>query len=81
LSYVSGAQGVLDLAASHQHARSMLGLTEPVYAMKGRCRCCGWSALRVRAGSDTIWCEHCRDTMTRDEYDQRQLVFARRLVA
>jgi hypothetical protein len=79
LTPVSGAQGVLDLARAHQRARSMLGLTEPVYELPGHCqaRGCGRQQLRVRAGEDAVWCDHCGSVMTRDDYDRIQNVFLR----
>lgn len=79
LSYVTGAQGLLDLAAAHQHARSMLGLTEPVYELPGKCqaRGCGRPALRVKDGSDTVWCDRCGMSMTRDDYDRLGNLFLR----
>ena len=79
LSYVTGAQGLLDLAAAHQRARTMLGLTEPVYVLPGKCqaRGCGRPALRVRDGSDTVWCDRCGTSMTRDDYDRLGNLFLR----
>lgn len=79
LSYITGAQGLLDLAAAHQHARSMLGLTEPVYELPGKCqaRGCGRPALRVKDGSDTVWCDRCGVSMTRDDYDRLGNLFLR----
>ncbi len=79
LTWVSGAQGVLDLARAHQRARSMLGLTEPVYELPGHCqaRGCGRPQLRVKAGEDAVWCDHCGSVMTRDDYDRIQNVFLR----
>lgn len=72
ITEVSGAQGVLDLAHAHQRARTMLGLTEPVYVLPGHCqaRGCGRPMLRVKDGSDTVWCDHCGALMTRDDYDR-----------
>lgn len=79
LTWVTGAQGVLDLARAHQRARSMLGLTEPVYELPGHCqaRGCGRPQLRVRPGEDAVWCDHCGAVMTRDDYDRIQNVFLR----
>lgn len=79
LCYVTGAQGVLDLMAVHRRARSVLGLTDPLYALPGRCqvRGCGAAELRVRGGSDTVWCGRCGAIMTRDDYDRLGNVFLR----
>jgi hypothetical protein len=79
LVWVSGAQGVLDLVRAHSLARSVLGLTEPVYELPGRCqvRACGRPALRVKDGSDTVWCDHCGAVMTRDDYDRYGNLFLR----
>jgi len=79
LVWVSGAQGVLDLSRAHQRARAMLGLTEPVYVLPGYCRAraCGRPALRVKDGSDTVWCDHCGARMTRDDYDRYGNLFLR----
>ena len=79
LAWVSGAQGVLDLSRAHQRARAMLGLTEPVYELPGYCRAraCGRPALRCKDGSDTIWCDHCGHTITRDDYDRYGNLFLR----
>lgn len=79
LSYVTGARGVLDLMAVHRRARSVLGLTDPLYALPGRCqnRGCGAAELRVRGGSDTVWCGRCGAIMTRDDYDRLGNVFLR----
>lgn len=79
LAAVSGAQGVLDLAGAHARARSMLGLTEPVYVLPGRCqsRGCGAAELRVRDGSDSVWCDRCQVVMSRDDYDRLGNVFLR----
>lgn len=76
---VSGARGVLDLVAAHQRARLLLGLTEPVWVLPGRCqvRGCGAAALRVRDGSDTVWCDRCGTSMTRDDYDRLGNLFGR----
>jgi hypothetical protein len=83
LSYVSGAQGLLDLTAAHQRARSMLGLTEPTYVLPGKCqaRGCGRPALRVKDGSDTVWCDRCGVSMTRDDYDRLGNLFLRPMEA
>lgn len=79
LSYVPGALGLLHLAAAHQHARSMLGLTEPVYELPGHCQAkgCGRAELRVKDGSDTVWCDRCGAQMTRDDYDRYGNLFLR----
>ena len=79
LTWVSGAQGVLDLCHAHQRARTMLGLTEPTYALPGYCRAraCGRPALRVKDGSDSVWCDHCGNTITRDDYDRYGNLFLR----
>lgn len=79
VSTVDGAQGLLDLASAHARARSVLGLTEPTYVLPGRCqvRGCGAAQLRVRDGSDTVWCERCGASMTRDDYDRYGNVFLR----
>jgi len=79
LTYVSGAQGVLDLSRAHQRARSVLGLTEPVYVLPGYCRSrgCGRPQLRVKGGSDTVWCDYCAAVMTRDDYDRYGNLFLR----
>lgn len=79
LSYVCGAVGLLDLARAHAHARTLLGLTEPVYVLPGHCqsRGCGRAELRVRDGSDTVWCDHCGAQMTRDDYDRYGNLFLR----
>ena len=57
----------------------MLGLTEPVYVLPGRCqsRPCGRAELRVKDGSDTVWCDHCGAVMTRDDYDRLGNLFLR----
>jgi len=79
LTYVPGAQGVLDLSRAHQRARSMLGLTEPIYELPGKCRSrgCGRPQLRVKGGSDTVWCGYCGASMTRDDYDRYGNLFLR----
>lgn len=79
VSYIPGALGLLQLAQAHQHARSMLGLTEPVYELPGHCqnRGCGRAELRVKDGSDTVWCDHCGTQMTRDDYDRYGNLFLR----
>jgi hypothetical protein len=79
LSYVTGAQGLLDLVHAHQRARTVLGLTEPVYELPGYCRAraCGRPALRVKDGSDTVWCDVCGAVMTRDDYDRYGNLFLR----
>ena len=79
LTYVPGAQGVLDLSRAHQRARSVLGLTEPVYVLPGYCRSrgCGRPQLRVKGGSDTVWCDYCAAVMTRDDYDRYGNLFLR----
>jgi hypothetical protein len=77
ITYVPGAQGVLDLASTHQRARSVLGLTEPVYELPGYCQACSRPALRVKNGSDTVWCDHCNAVTTRDDYDQYGNLFLR----
>lgn len=79
LSYIPGAQGLLDLSRAHQRARHMLGLTEPVYTLPGYCqaRSCGRPALRVDNGGDTVWCERCGAAMTRDDYDRLGNLFLR----
>lgn len=79
LSYVDGARGLLDLAWAHQLARSVLGLTEPVYVLPGRCQVkgCGAQELRVKDGSDSVWCDRCGAAMTRDDYDRLGNVFLR----
>lgn len=79
ISYRTGAQGLLDLAHAHNRARTMLGLTEPVYVLPGRCqvRGCGAAELRVKDGSDTVWCDRCGASMTRDDYDRYGNVFLR----
>lgn len=83
LTYVPGAQGVLDLSRAHQRARSMLGLTEPTYELPGKCRNrgCGRPALRVKNGGDTVWCDYCGASMTRDDYDRYGNLFRRETVA
>lgn len=80
---VAGAQGLLDLGRAHARARTMLGLTEPVYALPGRCqsRGCGAAELRVRDGSDSVWCDRCGVAMTRDDYDRLGNVFLREAAA
>jgi len=80
---IKGAQGLLDLASCHQRARSMLGLTEPTYVLPGRCqsRACGRAELRVKDGSDSVWCDHCRAVMTRDDYDRMGNLFLRPMEA
>jgi hypothetical protein len=82
LSTITGAQGLLDLAEAHSHARSMLGLTEPVYSLPGHCqnRGCGRAELRVTDGSDTVWCDRCGTQMTRDDYDRYGNLFLREAV-
>jgi hypothetical protein len=79
LSYVSGAVGLLDLSRAHGKARTLLGLTEPVYELPGHCqnRGCGRAELRVKDGSDTVWCDHCGSQMTRDDYDRYGNLFLR----
>lgn len=79
LTYVSGAAGLLHLSRAHQHARAVLGLTEPVYALPGHCqnRGCGRPELRVKDGSDTVWCDRCGAQMTRDDYDRYGNLFLR----
>jgi len=79
LTYVPGAQGVLDLSRAHQRARSVLGLTEPIYELPGKCRSrgCGRPQLRVKDGSDTVWCDYCGSVMTRDDYDRYGNLFLR----
>ena len=83
LSYIPGAQGLLDLSRAHQRARTMLGLTEPVYELPGYCRNrgCARPALRVKDGSDTVWCDHCGARMTRDDYDRYGNLFLRPMEA
>jgi hypothetical protein len=81
ITYVPGAQGVLDLASTHQRARSVLGLTEPVYELPGYCQACSRPALRVKNGSDTVWCDHCNAVTTRDDYDQYGNLFLRPMEA
>jgi len=83
LAWVSGARGVLDLSHAHQRARTMLGLTEPTYVLPGYCRAraCGRPALRVKDGSDTVWCDHCGARMTRDDYDRYGNLFLRPMEA
>lgn len=79
ISYVTGAQGLLDLMSAHRRARSVLGLTDPLFVLPGRCqaRGCGVAELRVRGGSDTVWCGRCGAIMTRDDYDRLGNVFLR----
>lgn len=83
LTYVSGAVGLLHLSRAHQHARAILGLTEPVYALPGHCqaRGCGRAELRVKDGSDTVWCDRCGAQMTRDDYDKYGNLFLREAAA
>ena len=61
----------------------MLGLTEPTYAIPGRCQAkgCGHAELRVKDGSDTVWCDRCNAVMTRDDYDRLGNVFYREAAA
>lgn len=79
LAAVAGARGLLDLDGVHQRARSVLGLTEPTYVLPGRCQSkgCGAAELRVRDGSDSVWCDRCGAVMTRDDYDRLGNVFLR----
>ena len=79
VSTVAGAQGLLDLTSAHNRARVMLGLTEPTYVLPGRCQAkgCGAAELRVADGSDTVWCDRCGATITRDDYDRLGNVFLR----
>lgn len=83
ISYRTAAQGVLDLAHAHNRARTLLGLTEPVYVLPGRCqvRGCGAAELRVKDGSDTVWCDRCGAVMSRDDYDRLGNVFLREAAA
>lgn len=83
LTYVCGAVGLLHLSRAHQHARAILGLTEPVYALPGHCqaRGCGRAELRVKDGSDTVWCDRCGAQMTRDDYDRYGNLFLREAAA
>ena len=83
LTYVCGAVGLLHLSRAHQHARAVLGLTEPVYALPGHCqnRGCGRPELRVKDGSDTVWCDRCGAQMTRDDYDRYGNLFLREAAA
>ena len=81
---INGGQGVLDLVSCHQWARVWLALTDPpVYVLPGRCqsRACGRAELRVKDGSDTVWCDHCGVSMTRDDYDRLGNLFLRPMEA
>jgi len=84
LTYVPGAQGVLDLSRAHQRARSILGLTSRVYSLPGYCRNrgCGRPALRQNEPREfkdeqPVWCDYCGASMTRDDYDRYGNLFLR----
>lgn len=80
---VSGAQGVLDLASAHYRSRSMLGLTNLVRHLPGRCQVqrCARDELyqeepREFKDEPPVYCGHCGATMTRDDYERLGNVFA-----
>jgi hypothetical protein len=79
LSYVSGAQGVLDMAYAHERARVLLGLTRDVRHLPGHCRNkgCARAELYQERGSDDVWCGHCGNAITRDDYDAYGNLFQR----
>ncbi len=77
LSYITGAQGLLDMAHAHERARTILGLTRDIRHLPGHCQAkrCGRAELYQERGSDTVWCGHCGNTMTRDDYEAYGNIF------
>ena len=79
---VCGAQGALDLVATHDWARAVLGLTNLVRKLPGYCqhhdRATGHCSRRLFQdnGSDTVYCE-AGHRMTRDDYERYGNLFLR----
>jgi hypothetical protein len=74
---IPGAQGVLDLARLHRRATAALGLNGDTRKLPGHCRDCARPDLRQDNGSDTVYCGHCGNRQTRDDYERYGNVFLR----
>jgi ribosomal protein L37AE/L43A len=64
----SGRDGIDALRKLHARARTRLGITLRVFRLPGDCSRCGRWALRRLDGSNTVWCDNCRQTWTYDDY-------------
>jgi hypothetical protein len=80
LTYLTGAQGVLDLGYVHQRARGVLGLTRDTRRLPGHCQNpeCGRGDLQQENGSETVSCGWCGATQTREEYEAYGNLFLRK---
>lgn len=64
----TGRDGIDRLRALHARARTRLGVTRRIFQLPGECSKCARWALRRQDGGDTVWCAHCRQTWTYDDY-------------
>jgi hypothetical protein len=64
----TGLDAVATFTALHKRSRSALGLTRHIDMLYGECPACGYSALRRQSGSEVVYCDHCDDWRTWDEY-------------
>lgn len=80
LTYLTGAQGVLDLGYVHQRARGVLGLTRDTRRLPGHCQAagCGRAELQQENGSETVCCGWCGATQTREQYEAYGNLFLRK---
>lgn len=84
---LTGSDGLLGMVRLHGRAHYTLGLTAFTNSLPGECAQCGMAELATadgdrrlvlaRAdGSDTVFCRHCGDRRTRDEYERYALLVA-----
>lgn len=64
----TGVDAMLTFMALHRRSRVALGLTRRIEMLYGECSACGWAALRRESGSETVYCDHCHDSRTWDDY-------------
>ena len=76
---MTGAEAILAMMRLHQHARSVLGLTDDTRRLPGYCQNtkCLRPDLRQDNGSETVYCGVCAATMTRDDYEKIGNAFLR----
>jgi hypothetical protein len=67
---MDGPGAVVWMSKLHRRARIRIGIVELVMELPGKCQECGWPSLRHRDTRDTVWCDHCRESWTWDDYQE-----------
>lgn len=71
-SELDGVELVLHIRRLHKRARKVCGTLPRLITVPGDCGPCGTPSLRRNSDDAAkIWCTHCKNTLTRDEYENR----------